>query len=700
MARVKITAQAQAPKEPKSTLTSKAAVQKAMLAKLSDSALDSKDAKLLCYSPYTAVDAKGLLPGKLPVKAGFILPYFDMTGKPTKFWRYRYLETTKEGWTALTDKKAMRYVQSSDTVNEVYLPPFANWEEIAKDTTIALTVTEGELKAACATKLGFPTLGLGGVWCFRAAKKNISLLPMLASIAWKDRDVFICYDSDAATNPLVMAAENALAHELTMLGAHIYIVRLPALVGHAKVGLDDYLVAEGGEAFTDLTEKALEEPWAQSRELHKLNEEVVLVEDPGLIIKLSNLQRMSRPIFTDVVYANRVYTETMLTKTGTTTTKKSAAVEWLKWPMRSAVPSSTYAPGQARITTEGALNTWTGWGCEPVPGDITPWRKLLEFIFAGEPELIPWFEQWCAYPLQHPGTKMFTSVVVHGREHGTGKTLLGHTLFRIYGSNSTEITDNDLSNGSNDWAESKQFVLGEEITGGDKRGVADSLKKLITQKTMRINIKYVPRYEVPDCINYLFTSNHPDAFFLEDKDRRYCINEVQGAPLSRAFYDTYDAWLNSTGPQHLFHHLLNVDLTGFSPKAHAPMSQAKRNMIDVGRSDLASWVAMLREDPDSILRVGEQVLDYSLWTATDLLRLYDPEGKTRTGSQGMGRVLAASGVVRLLNGNPVKTSAGSQRLWALRNADKMLRLGYTELAQHYDHERGVGATARKAKGKK
>jgi hypothetical protein len=159
-----------------------------------------------------------------------------------------------------------------------------------------------------------------------------------------------------------------------------------------------------------------------------------------------------------------------------------------------------------------------------------------------------WFFDWCAYPLQNPGVKMFSAVVIHGVVQGTGKTLVGETLGRIYGDNYKEIKDDDLE--STYWAENKQFIMGDEISGRDNRQYANALKRLITQKTVTINIKFIPQYDVPDCINYLFTSQHPDAFFLS-RTRTGVISSTEvtaDEPLPMSFYNSYSAWLWSDGP--------------------------------------------------------------------------------------------------------------------------------------------------------
>lgn len=667
-----------------------------MLEKLESSALDDKDAKALGMEAFTGAESKSL--GALPAYfAGFRIPYFDFEGRRTKFWRYRYLESTKTGFAALTDKKTLRYAQQGKTVNEIYLPPVngTNWKSIAANPEIAVLITEGEIKAACATKHGYPTIGLGGVWCFKSNSARFPLLPQFKEFNWKNRTVYICYDSDAVTNPQVMSAENALARELTMLGAEPYIVRIPQGPPTVKIGIDDYIVEEGLDGLGKLLDESTE--WRAASELFALNEEVMYVKDPGVILRLENLQRLAPRAFVDHAYSTRIYHEVQETDKGTKMVERSAAKEWLKWPQRAEVARVTYKPGAGRITEKNELNVWKGWGVEPEPGDIKPWRDLLDYLFGTDKAARKWFEQWCAYPLQYPGTKLYSCAVLWGLRHGTGKSLVGYTLGKIYGSNFTEIKDKDLHASHNEWAENKQFVMGDEITGGDKRGVSDRMKGIITQQLLRLNPKYVPSYTVPDCINYYFTSNHPDSFFLEDDDRRNFIHEVKGAPRERSFYEAYEAWMGAeqtVGPgiAALFHHLLTLDLKGFDPKGPALMTQAKVEMIDGGRSDLGSWVALLRDDPDTVLRIDKVVIKYDLFRAEDLLMLYDPGGAKKVTANGMARELKRAGFKRPAGTSGVRTSQGQVRLWVVRNEMKYAKINATDLGKAYDDERAVGAS--------
>lgn len=690
------------PRTVRSVFQSIRDVTKAMDVDLKCSDLNSKDVRTLHLAPYTAAEVAKRFPA-LPVhRGGYLIPYFDFAGRPTKFFRFRYLEYgTESGFSGLVaDKlKKFRYAQPANTLNQLYLPPFIDWQDYALDKEKPITITEGEKKAACATKHGLPTIGLGGVWNFKSNAAHMPLLEQFKHFHWKERTVYICYDSDATSNPKVVQAQNVLARELMLLGAKPMICRMPEVVKGLKCGLDDYMVAHGADHYMKhVLDTATE--WRAAQELYSLNEEVIYVEDPGLILRLDTLQRMHPRAFTDHAFSTRIYYEEQQTANGTKMVERSAAKEWLKWLHRTTVARVTYEPGASRISN-GCLNVWKGWAIQPTAGDVKPWHQLLDYLFAGhKKEHRDWFEQWLAYPLQHPGEKLYSAVVMWGIHHGTGKSLVGYTMFKIYGSNATEIGDRDLHANHNEWAENKQFVMGDEITGGDKRNTADRMKSMITQKQLRLNPKYVPSYTVPDSINYYFTSNHPDAFFLEDTDRRFFIHEVKGKPLDTEYYKRYLGWLNAAGASSLFNYLLNLDCSNFDPQGHAPATQSKQEMIETGRSDIATWVANLREDTDRVLRIGDKTLAYSLFTSEELRQIYDPANQSRVTTNGLAREMRRAGFTKVYDGMGVLTKVrGRQRLWAIRNVDKLMKMGSVQLGEVFDNERTMGGASGQRKQK-
>ena len=667
-------------------MTESGAVYDLAKAQWASSGLSDEHARALRFEALSAEETEQL---GFQRAASLKLPYFDLTGNPTGFYRLRYL--TKLPGEAGVLAKPQRYTQPPGTLSGVYLPPVLakTWEQIAADSEVPILITEGEKKAACASVNGFPCIGLGGVDSWRASKRGVDFLPELAAMEWHNRKVGIVYDSDAATNANVVRAQLKLARKLTDKGALVSIVSLPPGKEGAKQGLDDLIVAGGIEAFKEVLSST--PGLLEAQALWGLNSELVYVRDPGLVIVRGTRQKVTPSNLINHVYANRHYVETTVTGDKVVTKQKPLAKRWVEWESRFEVDKLTYAPGQPEIH-EGKYNTWPGWGVEPEAGDMGPWHWLMDFLFKSETESRKWFEQWCAYPLKYPGTKLYTTSVLWGLAKGTGKTLAAYALMKIYGNNAVEIKNKHLRGSFNSWAENRQLVYGDEITGGDTRIDADYVKGLITQHSMQVNVKYLPEYTLQDVINYIFSSNHPDAFFIEDLERRFFVHEVIGGPAPAPKYEMMDKWLHGKGPAALFDYLLQVNTDSFNPRGHAPQTKAAQDMALASKSDLGMWCVHLREDAKAALgSLGEAADKCDLYTAAQLLRAYDPEQRSKVTSPGVGRELRRAGFAQVNDGVPVRTASGLQRLWAVRNVAAWASANPSECAKHYDRFFGNGA---------
>lgn len=618
-----------------------------------------------------------------------VIPYLDFKRRPLKphkawpdFYRIRYLgETEVKGFKDAAGVKPSRYTQPRNTGVCAYFPACVDWGALAKDTSEPLLITEGELKAAKASFEGFPTIGLGGVYNFRSSNQGMFFLPELEDIDWERRKVTIVYDSDYQSNPMVCSAINALAEELHERGALAFVATLENVYEeeNRKTGLDDFLV-ERSDDFLIETLKAAE-PLGMTKRLWKMNKEVVYVRDPGMVVALKTGQKMDCSKFAaHSDWATIAVPERKVKSDGTIAVLKSAAAPiWLKWPLRAAVDKLSYLPGEEPLVEQEGLvylNQWKGWGVAPSKGTVRPFLDLIDYLFEGaEKGVKEWFLDWCAYPIQFPGTKMFSAVILHGRMTGTGKTLIGYTLARIYGKNFIKIKSKDLYDTW--WAENRQFVLGDEISGSDKRAEADMMKAMITQEEVNINIKYIPQFSIPDCVNYYLTSNHADALFLEDEDRRFFVHDVgiDKPPLSDEFYANYDRWLKKEGGAgHLMQWFLERDLNKFNPKAPALRTAAREQMILSGKSDVDSWLVEMRDDASSKLRVGQLRHQRDLFTAKEILQLYEAEHERQAGklgANGMSRALQRNGFVQAYRGQPLNAPDGKQgRYFIIRNINR------------------------------
>lgn len=652
-------------------------------AKLASSGISLEDAVALGMS---VVRADNLDQAFKPVRALHI-PYHDVDGRYSEFFRIRYLEDMPGFGAQLA--KPQRYAQRAGTLNWVYLPrlPLIDWEKVSADATEPLLITEGELKAACACLHGFSTIALGGVSVWQSRKKGVPLLPPLDKFNWKGRSVVVVFDSDAATNPNVAQASTRLCKELLRLGAAPRVASLPPAIDGGKQGLDDFLVA--GRELSDVLQETKSLDLGDY--LLDFNKKFAYVPKMDVVVNLVDGHLSKRDAFTNGVCANVKVVEFTTSASGNPRREDIAvAKHWLEWTARREVQGITYRPGGARVTEDGWFNGWRAWGVEPSPGDVGPWHELLQFAFRDEPEHRAWFEQWAAYPLQHPGTKLHTAVVMWSPGQGVGKSLIGNTLGKIYGENFTALNSALLRGDFNGWFQNRQFILGDEVVGTDKRGEADRLKSIITQDTAWINSKGIPEFEVPDYCNWFMTSNHSNAFFMDHQDRRFAIIRLPSEPLDKEFYDRFIKWRDCEGgAEALFDYLLKLKLDGFNPTAQAPLTKSKAEMIEHGMSDVACFVQhFLRNLDDELARFAEfiglkETPDMVL--SRDLLRFYDsdqPNGRSSVTAGGITRELTKFMIDRL---PLVRTTAlGSVRLTVLRNKAKWFSAKDVEVRDYVD----------------
>jgi hypothetical protein len=190
--------------------------------------------------------------------SGIFIPYFDPVKQElTDFGRVRFDTPITRG------NRSVKYMQRSTPEGS---PPavFYNgllsamdrdkFKQELNNPSVPLFIVEGEFKAlSLASRIGWSgvVLGLGGVenWSKKRqgyAKTRV-LAPGFDRLTIKDREVFICFDSDVLTNRNVSRAERELAWALKYQKRpkSVRLVTTPTGDSGEKLGLDDYLVQFG-----------------------------------------------------------------------------------------------------------------------------------------------------------------------------------------------------------------------------------------------------------------------------------------------------------------------------------------------------------------------------------------------------------------------------------------------------------------------
>lgn len=239
------------------------------------------------------------------------------------------------------------------------------------------------------------------------------------------------------------------------------------------------------------------------------------------------------------------------------------------------------------------LNTWKGWPMKPAAGSCELLLELLAYLCSGEPnqdEVYRWLLCWMAYPLQNPGAKMASAVIMHGPQ-GTGKSTVFHALARIYGDYSTVLNQRGLEDKFNsDWVNDKLFILAEEVvTRAEMWHIKNELKELVTGEKIRVNPKNIAAYTQRNRINIVYLSNEGQPLPLDNDDRRHLVVYTPPAQVE-GFYDQVQRELHNGGYEAFYDHLLNVDLSEFHPAKRPPMTLAKQKLIDLSLPSEAIFV--------------------------------------------------------------------------------------------------------------
>lgn len=295
--------------------------------------------------------------------------------------------------------------------------------------------------------------------------------------------------------------------------------------------------------------------------------------------------------------------------------------KWQEHALRKTIEARNlvFDPTQ-QSDPETSVNIFLGWPLVPQANEalVRPILALLESLCSAEDkvdECVAWILRWLAYPLQNPGAKMQTALLMFGEKQGTGKSLFFQDVVApIYGDYGTVASQHQLDSTFTAWRSRKLFVLFEEVLSrDDKYSHNGTLKYMITGKSMSINQKNLPERTERNHMNGAFLSNEPQPIPIELEDRRFMVIEAR-AKQSEAFYDEVSAAIAAGGVEAFYHFLLNFPMDGFAEHTKPMMTLAKERVIEFG---LNGWMSFHRSWKDGYLAAP-----YCSCLSEDLFKIY------------------------------------------------------------------------------
>ena len=286
---------------------------------------------------------------------------------------------------------------------------------------------------------------------------------------------------------------------------------------------------------------------------------------------------------------------------------------WNDSDCRKTVKAIAYEPG--KDLGEDQVNLFEGFAVEPNERGQEGCKLILQHLFymcRNREDEFNFLLNWIAYPLQNPGAKMATSIVMFGAE-GTGKSIIWEEVVKpIYGKHGATIGQAQLESQFTGWKSAKSFVVAEEVVSRQERNHHKGmLKQLVTGKTFRINEKNLPEHEESNHMNLVFNSNSTVPQELDDGDRRYLVlygDQVEGKP----YFDALVNEIENEGIACFMHFMLSLDLHDFDAHTKPPLNVEKQGLIDASMPSPAYF--------HKLWKAGELDIPYLTATTSEIYK--------------------------------------------------------------------------------
>lgn len=256
------------------------------------------------------------------------------------------------------------------------------------------------------------------------------------------------------------------------------------------------------------------------------------------------------------------------------------------------VESPVYEPGRPEFLPDGNYNIWRDAGIRPRRDDTLAQVFLdhLAYLFPDgvQGELLL---DWLHYVAADEPVKVNFAPLIYGPIQGAGKSYIAEVVTRLVGKpNVGQAESDDLKKEYSGWAENRQIAVIEELMDVGRLEIGNRLKTMITNPDLRIRRMYRDAYTVPNRLNLLAFSNHPDALRLENRDRRWMVLHTPVEPKDDEYYARLFALLDDKGYIASIRWMLQQRTPGFSAKGAAPMTLAKAAMADLARDEVEQFL--------------------------------------------------------------------------------------------------------------
>jgi hypothetical protein len=201
-------------------------------------------------------------------------------------------------------------------------------------------------------------------------------------------------------------------------------------------------------------------------------------------------------------------------------------------------PTATHEEVLVSNSTSRDFNMWSGFQAELLKKEDVVYEKIkiimdhIKAVWAWHDDVkFKYICSWFHHIFKYPYKKTKVAIVFYSEEQQIGKSMIIEEFLQLFVFGRKTCTcETGLGFATerfNEHLMSKLLVSCEELNAleGGFHATFDSMKKLITNKTIKIEIKGGRKFEIDDYMNFILFTNHQFSIKVEKSDARYFITE-------------------------------------------------------------------------------------------------------------------------------------------------------------------------------
>ena len=283
--------------------------------------------------------------------------------------------------------------------------------------------------------------------------------------------------------------------------------------------------------------------------------------------------------------------------------EKSFMGRWVGDPNKRSLSKYEYNPPPV-ITPSYNFNAWNGWAIDHIvyqKADTSRIYNHIKFMsgLSNTDEVYEYLLNWFAWVVQFPALKTMVCLIFYGKQR-SGKSCIAENLLNIImGKRKIMVTGSvDAVFGKHSDVGNKHLVVLNEANGKDTKNIHEVIKDAISREEVVINPKGIDAYESTDYVNYIMTTNNISAVDVPSDDSRFMPIAVNNCLIGNIdYFKELRADMDNIDVMGSFYDdLMKRDLTGWNACTYRPMTDLKRDMVELSISPYQEFINWLYID--------------------------------------------------------------------------------------------------------